>query len=221
MMRISLLSLILTVTSSAFAVRHVGTGGGEAELKVLAMANSLPIWSQACNQNAQICWKQKVAVALPQLTAVTLQFIDEKLEGAQCVGSTLKISRADLYEADEKTPKVENELADVLVQSLANCREDLANVRGLKIDLIPTAKAIGLSGIFVMQSASTSVIAGANGSLHSDLISHTTCERYQVQNPQDFSFDIVCLDKPWRFVVGIQKTESGFQVLPRFDGYSF
>lgn len=214
-----LVFLVLWVLSfSTFAVRHVGSGGGEAELTLLQMNSLAPVWALACQQNPKVCWSAgaipaEIHVILPSLK---LSFSEEKKSYQNAV---LTLKNSDLYEADQQTPLADLRLVEIYLRSLfAGFNHDLP--QDLRLGFLPLGRKTPEAKLFFLKGTTSDVLVSPfiNQSLHEMFKAKTRCARYQYAANTSDGFIVQCLQDARTYQVFLLNSESGLQFNVLYEG---
>lgn len=105
--------LTFTIAMNCLAIRVVGNGGGEAELKLQQQYESLSVWIKLCSENIDVCFLDAQAGAANLNRIVKryqqireIQFTNQTELPQNGSLDTLFISHESLY-IDDKTPKTD------------------------------------------------------------------------------------------------------------------
>jgi hypothetical protein len=223
-----LLFLPLMFTLSSYGVRHVGNGGGEAELRMLKMFNSLPLWLKACEENADICWSKQekgreVAHALKDFLKkhlkMDLNFINAGKGKSFCTLETLNICSEELY-FDPKTSKGDHELASIILRGLLECGgEGAVDVGDLTLKVLPLVKEVVGTPVGFVQWGLTDLLVTLNSkqNLHQELRSQISCNQYHILNSRDSFLQVRCEDNRQEYSVLIREDAGVISLIPRYN----
>lgn len=197
---------VLTV-SQAHAIRHVGSGGGEAELLLWDYVQFLPYWAQGCNTNPELCWNGGVVSHdfQQQIRNLKLEFVNQSDLGERCGQDRLILTHEELYIAPEyTTSKSKNELATILLGNILLCQgASTSVVQNLKITTLPEGRQLHSLGIASLVGPETDVVFLINSdrNLHTEILQKTKCAQYRATPIDKDSFNIRCILNQNNFIV--------------------
>jgi hypothetical protein len=210
-MKTYLFLAVMLLGFNSFAIRHIGPGGGDAENIVLRMADNLPAWSKACQENKGFC-------EVPFLAKPLIEFEGDAMAESICENSTVIIP-IDLLYVGDKTPKNNYELAAILVQAVYRCQFPEKKRTSL-LRLLPLGKSLPGTSVSAFEGKQTDVLVSlrAPQSLHQELLKQTTCSNYRVVGQQNQMFLVNCPDKGWNFLVSVEESATGTVLRSRYQG---
>lgn len=189
--------LIMGASLVSNAQQRIGTGGGEAELKILAMLPLLKVWNKACDENPNICWSDAATsrkitgalkIALIDFKPGSVLFSDAKSHNATCDQKGLVLNRSHFY-VDEQTPKNDTQISIELANSILSCRGLKFQIQNQRVLKLPIGKYFADIGLAVFTNDPTSLFATVN----------------ENQNAQELlSQEIQCRD--FQFLIKYQNT---------------
>jgi hypothetical protein len=214
-----ILCLVIGFSFESFAIRHVGNGGGEAEMSLLQMTPFLPMWAKACNENKISCGiNGEIPDSFIEFTkSMTLAFAE--IDATSCAGNTVTMVNRDLYESDEKTAKSEATLTGMLLAAIGKCSGSSINVSS-EVDLSLQGKEIYPKQIYLFSGAQTDVIVGSNTSaLQATLVKEMNCDKYRLVSVNSAGFIVRCQTNQAQYNVYVNATSgTGVGLTTRFVG---
>lgn len=211
-MKSLILLLTFAISSTSFAIRHVGSGGGESELRLWQFAQFLPLWAQGCNTNPDLCWNGGEFAADFQLAArgLKLTFANQSENKDLCGADQLTLTHEELYwdhDDNRQTPdisKTDTELATILVKSLLTCQGSAAaDLQNLIVKMVPQGRALLELGVFAIEGIETDLVfqQGSSRNLHAELTDKMQCPQYKVTATELSGFILQCKNKPESYLV--------------------
>lgn len=219
-LKTTVLLLILSLSFSSQAIRHVGSGGGDAELKLQEMNPLLPAWSKACMQNTQACWNGGVLPSDVMQSFAEL-WIDFSEEGANYNGKVLVLKNSDLYEKDLKTPLSDERLASHMLKSLFSF-QGFELPQEIELYMLPVGQVSKSKDLYLFQGAETDILFSPKlaHSVHQELLAKISCQSYRWTENTPDGMAIRCVDDLRKYQIYLI-SDSGEPVLRiLYDGES-
>lgn len=167
-MKYLLLCLLTSFTVSTHAIRHVGSGGGHAEDKVLLFYEGLDWWIKGCKNSLTLCAPNS-SEDLSYIFSNTSEFLKQNLVISfnakdkifkHCDSNHLFISNDTLY-VDDKVAKKDNELFHILLNEIMNCL-GAQNSIALNFKIQPQYKVITNLNIAMIKGDNYDLIVSDN-----------------------------------------------------------
>ena len=218
---IALISM-LTI-SQAHAIRHVGSGGGEAELLLWNYVHFFPYWAQGCNTNPELCWNGGVVSTKVQqkIKNLKLEFVNQSDLIERCEQDRLILTHEELYVAPAyTTSKSKNDLATILLKNILLCQGvNIAQVETLKITTLPEGRQLHSVGIASLTGPETDIVFLINSdrNIHAEVVQKTKCTQYRATPVDNKSFNIRCLENQNNFLATPQQVDSELILNIRYD----
>jgi hypothetical protein len=227
-MKSLILILTLMISSSSFAIRHVGSGGGESELLLWQYSEFLSQWAQGCNTNPDLCWNGGVLSADFQksISNLKLNFVNADESAAMCGAGQLTLTHEELYRDHDRnsaTPEVsksETDLALILIKSLLVCQGSNANdLQNLTMTMLPKGRLLSNQGILVLEGTATDMIflQGSSRNLHAELTAKMQCDQYKVASADSNGFLVQCKTKQETYLVTPQQQNGELVLNVRYN----
>lgn len=203
---------ILVTSLPTLAIRHVGSGGGEAELLLWQQVQFLPHWAQGCNTNPDLCWNGGALSAefLNGANNLKLNFVNKSENVPMCGAGQLTLTHEELYvdsDHNAATPeisKTDSELALILIKSLLICQGMVAtDLQNLSVWMTPQGRVLSNLGVLVLNGPATDMIfqQGSDRNLHAELVEKMQCPQYKVTGTELSGFLVQCKNKPESYLV--------------------
>ncbi len=222
-MKSFLVLFLLLMSTSSFAIRHVGSGGGEAELKVWQFAQFLPYWAQGCNTNPDLCWNggELSSNFETAVRGLKIEFVNQSENKQMCGVGQVTLTHEELYWDEDRnsaTPEIgksDSELATILLKSVLACQgSSQAEIANLNISILPHGALLNQLGIIVLTGDTTDLIflQGSTRNLHAELAEKMQCNQYAVTSFDANGFLVQCKTKQESYLV-IPQMQNGELIL--------
>jgi hypothetical protein len=218
MKSIILFLVAMSLGVPSWAIRHVGNGGGEAELMLQQMNSVVAVWAQACEQNQNLCWS--AGVIPPEIkTALPSLQLDFSEKGASFYNGKLVLKNSDLYEADQKTPRSPEILAEIYLRSLyAGFNYRLPP--DLRLGVLPLAEKNYDNSLYVFKGSETDVLVAPAlvGSVHQAFVAQSQCPGYRYAGQSSDGLLVRCNNDSRLYRVFILNSSQGSVLRVLFEG---
>lgn len=186
-----MVSFLFSLSLEAQAIRHVGNGGGEAELRLLQMKAVLPYWMKACHETN--CWNggDLTVQNQDQAKSLRIQFSEQNLPATS---DTITLDPRLLYKADEKTPRSDLELASLLIEAVM-MKIGVLQPGTLQMNLLPVGTLVQRDGqVMVLSGIDTDVMTGLDdlSDWHSQFLAQTGCRNYRLSEVTSTDWKLRC-----------------------------
>ncbi len=130
------------------AIRHVGNGGGDAEMLLLKQYSAVPLWLKACQENKFDCPNFP---SLKRFDLIAFVAAEDKVQ--DCTADTLFVANDSLY-LNQSTAKSESDVFNQLLDVLNSCffNQHLATV--IKTDVLPQVLMQSVNDVAILKGIS-------------------------------------------------------------------
>lgn len=144
---VAIVSLILFCLNS-LAIRHVGNGGGDAEMLLLKQYPTVPFWLKVCQENQMVC---PAFFSLDRFELISFVASEDKVQ--DCNQNTLFISNESLY-LNQSTAKSELGVFNELLGVLNKCLYNQTLAATINVDVRPQFLMQPSNGVAVLKGLS-------------------------------------------------------------------
>lgn len=191
-------------------IRHVGNAGGESELLLWRMSQSLGVWAKACRENHNLCWNgPSIPGDFETLVAnLELKFVGEGRTEPRCEKKAIFLNSEELYLEDLATPKSEGELLLSLLKGIYVCRLGRALPEDLVVHLLPVEKEVHKNFSALVGTKTDVLVSLVRAkNYHQELTSQIKCSNYRVISRGPSDFTVQCEGSGTRYLVFVTESE--------------
>lgn len=201
--------LFLIGPLNAHAIRHVGSGGGDAENKILEMMELFPVWLDALDlQGPELTVSQKKL-----LSSLKVQFVNPENNK----GSVLYIPSDSLYESDHFTTKSEEDLV-ILLGAAISKKIQVQIPLSAPIAFSPLGKGLPWGGAVVFKGLRSDFLFSRNSkkNLNLELSQKMACSSYRYLSETFEGSLFYCLDSKNTYVALAVEQDEDLSLEVRF-----
>ncbi len=173
------------------AIRFVGNGGGDAELKIITYLEGLPLWLEYCStkntkciENVDFSFWKTFLVKYQNLNITEIEFVNEKDYAGNPLTSSTSGQKVILtYESlyiSNKESRSDSELFSILMRPFFKITNEPLNLSTDSILILPQYKKHPELYVYAFESAAGSKLFSPFQNLNSELIDRTELKNFKI-----------------------------------------